>query len=140
MEIFLVFSALVIGFLVAGLIKMEASHARERRKERAPEPEEASTNEKLKPCPLCHSILQRGQRVHSVLYQTQTPDKIMEIWGCPFCSPKQEGARGLKPRLCPVCKKTLAPEVPLSARVFVKKDGRQHVHVLGCPACRKFNR
>jgi len=64
----------------------------------------------------------------------------MQIYGCPFCYTGHKQAYLAKgrfqPRYCPVCRKNLKDGVPLYARVF-DKPGKTHVHVLGCPLCRK---
>ena len=87
------------------------------------------------PCPLCGSTLGPGERVHSVVFASSTPDKIMEISGCPHCRPP-----ATLRRLCPVCKKELRPADVVTARVFERKNEtgakKTHVHVLGCPRCR----
>lgn len=84
-------------------------------------------------CPLCGSVLSGGERVRSVVYPGK-PDSIMEISGCPRCSP----ANPEHPRICPVCRRTLGPEGLVIARYF-EKPGRKHVHVLGCDICYAFS-
>lgn len=87
------------------------------------------------PCPLCGSALGPDERVHSVVFASSTPDKIMEISGCPHCRPPSTVRR-----VCPVCKKELRPGDVVTARVFERKSEtgakKTHVHVLGCPRCR----
>lgn len=87
------------------------------------------------PCPLCGSPLAPGERVHSVVFASSSPDKIMEISGCPHCRPPA----ALR-RVCPVCKKDLRASDVVTARVFERKNEtgskKTHVHVLGCPRCR----
>jgi len=87
------------------------------------------------PCPLCGSRLAVGERVHSVVFASSSPDKIMEIAGCPHCKPP-----AVLRRVCPVCKKDLRPQDVVTARVFERKNEtgakKTHVHVLGCPRCR----
>lgn len=99
-----------------------------------PKPQ-AETRPQREPCPLCGSVLQRGERVHSVVFATKTEDKIMEISGCPHCRPPSE-----IPRFCPVCKKALRDKDIVTARVFERTTAsgaqKTHVHVLGCPRCR----
>ena len=90
----------------------------------------------LRTCPLCGSVLKSGQRVHSVVFATKTQDKLMEISGCPHCRPP-----ATLRRVCPVCKKDLRPQDLVTARVFERQNEtgpkRTHVHVLGCPRCRR---
>lgn len=87
-----------------------------------------------KPCPLCLTPLERGQRVHSVVYPG-TGDKIVEIYGCPNCRPK--GGPTKAARVCPVCKQTLEEKDYVVGRMFERTAGRKHLHVLGCTRCRK---
>jgi hypothetical protein len=98
-----------------------------------------STEEaKGRPCPLCFSPLIPGERVHSVVYASAATDKIMEIHGCVYCyTSHPKGAKiKLQPRFCPVCKKQLSDDQVVTARVF-PREGKDHIHVLGCPNCRK---
>ncbi len=91
--------------------------------------EEHSKRER--PCPLCHSVLKQGERVHAVEYPGK-PDGMMHIFGCIYCRPEHAQAQ----RICPVCGKPLAKDAFVVARVF-EKGTRKHVHVLGCPLCRR---
>ncbi|NNM54464.1 MAG: hypothetical protein HKM05_07060 [Spirochaetales bacterium] len=87
-------------------------------------------------CPLCGELLQPGQKVRSSVFATATADKIMEIYGCPFCD-EAKTANPPQKRHCPVCHQILRPGEVVTARVFERQDGRKtHVHVLGCPRCR----
>lgn len=100
----------------------------------APDPADELLSSR-QPCPLCGSPLAAGERVHSVVFASSTPDKIMEISGCPHCRPPANLRR-----VCPVCKKDLRPVDVVTARVFERKNEtgarKTHVHVLGCPRCR----
>lgn len=95
-------------------------------------------NREYKPCPICQKGLTRGERVHSTIFKGQD-DSIMHIYGCPYCY-KSHPAGGRKYsgelRRCPVCKANLPLETMVYARVF-EKPGKTHVHVLGCPRCRR---
>jgi hypothetical protein len=89
-----------------------------------------------KPCPICGWLLLPKQRVHSVLY-TSNSDSIMHIFGCPFCykdHPVSNFNKNLT-RKCPSCKKNLGENEYVIARLF-EKPGKNHVHVLGCYRCR----
>ncbi|WP_053228016.1 hypothetical protein [Spirochaeta cellobiosiphila] len=92
-------------------------------------------------CPLCGSVLQSGWRVHSTVYrEIDSTDQMMHIYGCPFCYPNHKQSHLAKgqwqDRYCPVCKEKLKSGIPVYARVF-NKPHKTHVHVLGCPKCRK---
>ena len=112
--------------------------------------------EVLKPCPLCGSMLRRGETVHSVVFsgparvpadrttagampsgraRRRPDDAIAHLFGCPYCYPADDG----HPRTCPVCARTLPPDGYVIARMF-EKPGRKHVHVLGCTECRSRKR
>ena len=128
------FALVVLGVLVAGLGGSTKKTGSDLKKD----PLETPPPLKGKPCPLCNSPLIRGERVHSVLFQSSRDDKIMEIYGCPYCykdHPKGEG-KFRYGRNCPVCHKSLETADVVSARVFTRQN-KMHVHVLGCPQCRK---
>lgn len=93
-------------------------------------------SEKTKPCPICHWPLQKREKVHSVVYRSES-DNIMHIYGCPYCyreHPKSKFKNSTS-RLCPACKKELSSQEYVIARLF-EKPGKNHVHVLGCYRCR----
>ncbi len=106
--------------------------------------------EVLKPCPLCGTMLRRGERVHSIVFsgtgsseaagsggqsRTSTALRIKEsmahLFGCPYCHPPSSD----HPRICPVCARTIPAGGYVIARMFAK-PGKKHVHVLGCTECR----
>ncbi|MFW6312483.1 MAG: hypothetical protein ACOC2N_01195 [Spirochaetota bacterium] len=110
--------------------------------------------EVLKPCPLCGSMLRRGETVHSVVFSgpahagsiapgtaarkpldRQIDDYLAHLFGCPYCHP----ANDEHPRRCPACSRTIPPSGYVIARMF-EKPGRKHVHVLGCTECRTRRR
>lgn len=98
--------------------------------------------EVLKPCPICGTMLRRGETVHSVVFSKgvkREPGRPVEylthIFGCPYCYPANDRME----RTCPVCLKPLASDGYLIARMF-EKPGRNHVHVLGCTRCRRIDR
>lgn len=80
-------------------------------------------------CPLCGSVLEKHEKVKSVLYPGK-PDGMMEIFGCPYCY----GTGAKKERICPVCAKSLPKNGMVYARFFQTAD-RKHAHVLGCSSC-----
>ncbi|MBU8913441.1 MAG: hypothetical protein KOO61_05410 [Spirochaetales bacterium] len=104
--------------------------------------------EVLKPCPLCGTMLRRGETVHSVVFSggtkaanatttantttTRPADYLTHIFGCPYCHPANPG----HPRKCPVCEKIVPEDGHVIARMF-DKPGKKHVHVLGCTQCRR---
>jgi len=103
--------------------------------------------EVLRPCPLCGTMLRRGETVHSVVFSggkavgssggsdTRPADYLTHIFGCPYCYPANTQHR----RECPVCRKTVPDDGYVIARMF-DKPGKKHVHVLGCTVCRERRR
>ncbi len=84
------------------------------------------------PCPLCNSILHRGEKVHSVLYPGKD-ERLVEIYGCPYCYPQRSSIE----RICPVCGRSLAPDDLVYARMFTASAHKPHIHVNGCSICMK---
>jgi hypothetical protein len=113
------------------------------------------TFEVLKPCPLCGTMLHKGETVHSVVYSGGGPrtedadaeksenspnahkenkpaDSLVHMYGCRYCYP----ANSSTVRTCPVCAQELEPDGYVVARMF-QRHGRKHVHVIGCTSCRR---
>jgi hypothetical protein len=99
--------------------------------------------EVLKPCPICGTMLRRGETVHSVVYSGggkkpepgRPVEYITHIFGCPYCYPVNEKVE----RTCPVCRRPVPEDGYVVARMF-EKPGRNHVHVIGCTRCRRVDR
>lgn len=83
-------------------------------------------------CPVCTEKLAPGMLVSSKVFTSKSKDKIMQIYGCPYCWPDNTEY----PRVCPVCNKIVPRGGYLIARYFERPE-RRHVHVLGCSACRR---
>ncbi|MEJ5189282.1 MAG: hypothetical protein WHT84_08750 [Breznakiellaceae bacterium] len=82
-------------------------------------------------CPVCGTRLMKGERVKSSVFPAMgNSDRIMHIYGCPYC------LEGSVDRSCPVCKTILSSKDYLIARMF-ERPSRSHVHVLGCTRCRR---
>ncbi|MCF0241740.1 MAG: hypothetical protein HUK25_03835 [Treponema sp.] len=129
---------LLIGILSAVIVALLAGLYRYLTK-----PKESAVKKKKKVntgatfarCPLCDMPLPIGDNIFTKVYRPMdVPDQRCIVMGCIHCYPKVES--GLK-RICPVCHK----EVPLSgnliARLFNKKDGSKHVHIVCCTECSK---
>ncbi len=147
MEIFvLVLMAVVVGLLIYTIVRLGrddytllANRMADRTRERL---------QVLRPCPLCGSMLRRGETVHTVVFSGgqpptgsstaaaggRQPDALTHMFGCKYCYP----ANDVHPRICPVCNQTVSAEGYVIARLF-EKPGKKHVHVLGCTECRKAN-
>ncbi|TVQ25028.1 MAG: hypothetical protein EA382_07650 [Spirochaetaceae bacterium] len=160
MEIFvLVLMAVVVGLLIYTIVRLGrddytllANRMADRTRERL---------QVLRPCPLCGSMLRRGETVHTVVFSGgprapgpsgggnasaahpstapaagggRQQDAITHMFGCRYCYPADDS----HPRICPVCNRTLSADGYVIARLF-QKPGKKHVHVLGCTECRKAN-
>lgn len=130
----LVIMALVVAVLIYTLIRLgknDYSGLANRMADKSREQLEV-----LKPCPICKSMLRRGERVHSVVFSKgksgRSQESIAHLFGCPYCYP----ANRQHPRICPVCSRTIRDEGYLVARMF-ERPGKKHVHVLGCTECRR---
>jgi len=142
----LVLMVIVIGALLYTLVRLgrgdytQLAHRMARRTR--------ESFEVLKPCPLCGTMLRKGETVHSVVFSgpayAQNPkkagvtpsrnrpeDHLAHLFGCPYCYPANDD----HPRQCPVCTKVLPRDGYVIDRMF-EKPGRKHVHVLGCTECR----
>lgn len=91
-------------------------------------------------------MLRRGERVHTVVYsgasagqgvarRGEVRDAITHMFGCPYCKPGSSSAAE-HARICPVCRATLPDDAYVVARMF-EREGRKHIHVLGCTECRR---
>lgn len=133
MELFLIglVSVVIIALLVGMYLKMvkpqvQAGKTTSRK---------AAGTPSFAHCPLCDMPLPVGDNIFTRVYRPMdVPDQRCIVLGCIHCYPKVEP--GLR-RICPVCHK----EVPLSgnliARLFNKKDGSKHVHIVCCTECSK---
>jgi hypothetical protein len=87
-------------------------------------------------CPVCASTLNLGEQLKSAVF-TGSSDQICHIFGCPHCYPFVEDQIE---RICPVCKQEIPPEGYLIARMFARKNQKNHVHITGCTECKKRRR
>jgi hypothetical protein len=135
--------AILIAYLVLSLMAGRALFVRTReagaQKRRLWKTGRRAGGDSLKTCPVCASLLGKGQLIKSVVFQGgvkagNITERMSHIFGCPFCYP----ANNKNPRICPVCRQIIPADGYLIARMF-EKPGRErkHVHVLGCTAYRK---
>ncbi|MFP4363639.1 MAG: hypothetical protein ACLFR1_07190 [Spirochaetia bacterium] len=117
----------ILGILFFALILVLLSR---KNSYESPSPVQQPALKKVRNCPLCGSELEKGQRVKSVVYRSET-DSISHIFGCPHCYPENPRI----PRTCPVCKKHVPTDGYVSGRLFQRKE-KQHLHVVGCTQCR----
>jgi len=88
-------------------------------------------------CPICTMVMLKGELVKTVAFPSAgssgefQSDRLMHIKGCYNCLEKE------LPRKCPVCKTKLSLDDYLIARMFERKNRKNHIHVLGCNKCRK---
>lgn len=94
-----------------------------------------NSNKPQSRCVICNSILEGTEKLISKVYPTANgTDQRCIINGCPHCQPYCD--KGVT-RHCPVCGKKIPPEGYLIARMFIKSQGKNHVHVIGCTECHK---
>jgi C4-type Zn-finger protein len=79
-------------------------------------------------CPLCSSLIGKGEKVKSVAFPSSNNERIMHISGCDHC------LYGEKRRVCPVCLSSLSRDEILVARMF-ESDGKIRVKIFGCSKC-----
>ncbi|MDR2589269.1 MAG: hypothetical protein LBC67_07575, partial [Spirochaetales bacterium] len=135
-------AGILLAYLVISLLAGRPlfTSGKRKKKEGAPPPEgreEAGigteTEEEGAPrlCPLCGSLLLKKEFVKSAVFPVSSragnvSERMSNIFGCPFCYP----ANAQRPRLCPVCRKTIPEDGYLIARMFEKsRKGRKHIHV-----------
>ncbi len=122
-------------WLFWALVYRPAAERRERSSPRFREDGEGIVREKgvgVRKCPVCGETLAPGMLVKSRLFARRGTDRIMHVFGCPYCWPDNTGYV----RACPVCEKTIPRNGYLIARYF-ENPQRRHVHVLGCSGCRR---
>ena len=122
--IILALMAVLIVVLLGIYFRLSPSHGTQKSL-----PSELPQTGKKSPCPLCATLLQAGERVHSVVYPGKG-DRLVEIYGCPYCYPPNQAHR----RYCPSCKRELEGDELVFARLF-ERSGKIHVHVNGCRVC-----
>ncbi len=128
------FAVIVVIVLLLLLMFRSGSRGKSIRKSNGPKtvsPIDPPNRDAFRPCPICSTMLKRGERVKSAVFQGK-PDSIAHIFGCPYCYPPSPET----PRICPVCKQVVADDGYVVARMFEGK-GKTHVHVLGCTGCRR---
>jgi hypothetical protein len=86
----------------------------------------------IRNCPVCGELLSPGMLVKSSVVKSTAAEKLMKIYGCPYCWPENSRYG----RICPVCRKIVPRGGYLIARYF-DKPTHKHVHVLGCSGCRR---
>ena len=126
----LFFAVLIIIILLAGIL----IYLNRKKQARLLAEKKQKSLQQVK-CPICQSGLFKGENIISKVYRPRNvPDQLCTISGCPHCYPGTEpGVR----RTCPVCHANLAADEALTARLFNKSVSKSHVHILGCPHCRK---
>lgn len=82
------------------------------------------------PCILCSTPLRKGERVASQIFKGEK-ESIVRVLGCPHCY----GPGAIKERICPVCGQKMPNGSYLQGRMWLKKSGKQHLHISGCTSC-----
>lgn len=119
--------------------RTSAKSARTSTKAHAARAQTPSPTDGVKPgcCPLCGTPLAGGEQIKSIVFQGgQSDDRLCHIQGCPHCLPPESP---IIKRVCPVCRKNVPQNGHLITRMFKRKNGAHHVHILGCTECHKKN-
>lgn len=87
-----------------------------------------SEAEKAVLCPICSSVLHKGDRVKSIAFPSINNERIAHIKGCPHC------IAGEELRFCPVCKAILRKDEILTARM-IQENGKTSMKIFGCSHC-----
>ena len=111
-------------FFAVKIISSRNVHASPR-----PEPKPAAPKTRI-PCVLCGAQLEKGEKLHSKEI-IREDDSLVHMYGCPHC----HGAGASRPKTCPVCKKPMSAEEYLIGRMWVRKNGKKHLHIAGCARC-----
>ena len=84
-------------------------------------------------CPVCCTVLKKGEQLKTKVYPSEGSDRLCSIYGCPYCYPSIELDIV---RRCPVCKALVESDSYLIARLFDRGKSNKHVRILGCKQCR----
>jgi hypothetical protein len=127
---------LLISIIIALIILILASLLRGRDKYKSenivqePDKESQVSSGTLVLCPVCSSIIKKGDKIKTVAY-SHGKEKITLIYGCPVCYPPKIDVK----RICPVCKKELGKDGYLIGRMWEEKN-KKHLHIYGCTLCK----
>jgi len=84
---------------------------------------------KKKPCPICGSMLESGEKVTSHEYRG-VASSVVHVFGCPHCY----GDKSCLARVCPVCKKEMNRDDYLMG-IMTRGEKKIHLKIRGCPLC-----
>ena len=129
----------VLAFVIIGVallwfgFTMLMGHLAKRRLDAASRPLPQKDPTDPQSCPICSSILKKGQLVKTLAFPSITggKDRLMHIRGCIYC------INGSLERKCPVCGISLDISDVLIARIFERPNRKPHVHITGCNKCRR---
>jgi hypothetical protein len=146
MQIFIIFVLLSVAicllmFVFSGKISINSIKAKRAkktsRKKKAAQFSGKKYADGVQPgcCPLCGSFLVGKEKIRSSVFEGgKASDRLCYIHGCPHCTAPETLSLH---RICPVCKKNVPLDGYLRARMFERKGGAHHVHILGCTECNK---
>jgi len=81
-------------------------------------------------CPLCHTELERGEKLRSSVMELGNVEVRTTIKGCPYCL----GEKTRRKRTCPVCRAELNQNQALVAYSDPRQD-RKSLAMRGCSLC-----
>ena len=127
----------MVALVLAGLLMLIVGIGRARPDRKTP----AQPPRLREPCPICGAPLAPGERIRSALFPGKR-ERLTHLFGCSRCYPPDDRY----PRSCPVCRSRLPPDGYVVGRMWERRPKvaasgtsgrpRQHLHILGCAACR----
>lgn len=135
--ILLSFAVCLLMLVFSGKLSFKRKNRKRNSKNRQSKSGQQKYSDGVQPgcCPLCGTFLVGTEKIKSSVFEGgNASDRLCYIHGCPHCVPPE--SMSIK-RICPVCKKNVPVEGHLTARMFERKGGAHHVHILGCTECHK---
>ncbi|MBE7438374.1 MAG: hypothetical protein HS115_07980 [Spirochaetales bacterium] len=81
-------------------------------------------------CPLCHTELEKGEKLRSSVMELGNVEVRTTIKGCPYCLTEKKPRK----RTCPVCRAVLSQAQALVAYSDPRQD-RKSLSMRGCSLC-----
>lgn len=127
-------SLVILAFLLLGLLLIGyAIFTKMTKKSSQKKYNKFGNKTSLGVCPVCATILEKNEQVKTATYTSNKDDNLCYIYGCQHCYPISDSETT---RTCPVCKQKVNDGEPLIARHFIRNDGTERIHILGCNKCR----
>ena len=128
----IIYSAAAVCIILALFFAVKILSARTVKAAPRPVSRPASPKTRI-PCVLCGAQLEKGEKLHSKEI-IRKEDSLVHMYGCPHC----HGDRASRPKTCPVCKQPMRANEFLIGRMWVRKNGKKHLHIAGCTRCARM--